>query len=243
MTADKPTISASLLAEYAHAAAPRRKAIIELMRDTTFEPFKNWYGEVPGAYRQYVASGCTDDERLASLERQLVKREASSEDEDNKILKKLEALEHIRLLDHSKLLSSVEIRPYSGPQRTLAVAGVQVRINPTNILVGTKLGQSTTFIGAVKPYLKASRELPEAEGKSFAALLHWFVESELGTLGTADPALVWVTDIFALKPHRAPKAFIRQRELLEENCAEIAERWTAFGTTTARVSRPRRTSN
>lgn len=229
MVPTQPTITANLLAEYCYASAPRRMRIIEQMKDDEFEPFKKWYGEVPGAYRQYVAS-CLDDTKLTSLEAVLVKREAATDSEEEKILKQLDALEHIRQIDHARLFEAASIHPYNHPTRSLNIAGVSVRVNPTNLVVGSRVGHATRFVGVIKPYLKATRALPKEEALTLASLLHWFADLELAAIGTGHYGFCWVADIFAETLFQAPKAFGRRRALIEANCVEIAERWTAFGT-------------
>lgn len=220
-----PTITASLLAEYCYAAAPRRNRIIEMMQSDDFEPFKKWYGEVPGAYRRYISSG-RDDSALAALESMLVTRQAVTEDEENKILLQLDSIEHIRHIDHSGL-PEAQVLAYDLPARTTVINGVTVRVNPTNLLVGSKLGHKETFVGVLKPYLKKTRELPKEEALTFAALLHWFVERELRDVGEAALSQCFVVEVFAERLLAAPRAYIRRRELIDANCLEIAERWPA----------------
>jgi hypothetical protein len=223
---ETPVITASLLAEYCHAAAPRRNRIIELMQSDEFEPFKKWYGEVPGAYRNYMASG-REDFALAALEAALVKRDATSDSEEDKILLQLDAIEHVRHIDYSKIPVGVEVLAYQHPARTTEISGVKVRVNPTNVILGNKLGHKAKFVGVLKPYLKKTRELPSEEALIFAAILHWFTARELGDIGEAAFDHCFVAEVFFERLIAAPRAFVRRRELIEASCLEIAERWPA----------------
>ncbi|KKC31104.1 hypothetical protein WH91_21145 [Devosia psychrophila] len=207
------------------------------MHDDTFEPFKLWYGEVPGAYRQYVASQCRDDGRLKGLEEQLVKREAKSDEDDKKALKQLDALEHIRHLDHSEILLAAHAFPFDHNVRNFAISNVTVRVNPTNVLTAPRLGRTAFDVGVLKPRLMASRVLPEDEGRSFAAILHWFAEIELGHVGIAEPSLCVVSDVFARKLHFAPLKHKQIRRAIEANCQEIADRWPSFTPKSTSASR------
>lgn len=209
-----------------------------MMHKDGFEPFKRWYGEVPGAYRQYVASQCLDLEKLSALEAQLIVREARTDDEDQKALKQLDALEHIRLTDHSRLMVGAHAASFDHDVRTLGVAGVIVRVSPTNKLTRPKLGHLRPEIGVLKPYLKSGRTLPDVEGRMFASILHWFAEVELGHLGEANSQLCAVSDIFAEKLHFAPTKTAKARALIEANCSEIYDRWQSF---TPRVASTRTT--
>ncbi|WP_332687450.1 hypothetical protein [Devosia sp.] len=228
MTTKPPIITASLLAEYCYATAPRRRAILELMHREGFEPFKLWYGAVPGAYRHYVASQCQDGEKLSALEAQLIVREARTDDEDQKALKQLDALEHIRLTDHSDLLATSHAASFDHGVRTLEIAGVTIRVSPTNLLTSPRLGHIQSDVGVLKPYLKSGRTLPDDEGRLFASILHWFAEVELGHLGEASSHLCAVSDIFAQKLHFAPTKTAKARSVIEANCSEISDRWHSF---------------
>ena len=228
MRSDQPIISATLLSEYCYATAPRRARILEQMSSDEFEPFKNWYGELPGAYRRHLATGTTDPEPLDALERLLVKRHAATTEEDNKALKQLDAIEHIRAIDHSRLFSDGQVLAFDHLPRTFSLAGTVIRTNPTNLIIAHRLGFREPFVGVVKPYLKATRPLPPEEAKTFCAILHWFVERQLAHIGTADFRLVWIADIFQEQLCSAPRSFVRRRELIEASATEIADRWPTF---------------
>lgn len=228
MRTDQPIISASLLSEYCYATPPRRARILEQIASDQFEPFKNWYGELPGAYRRHLATGTADPEPLAALERVLIRREARTSEEENKILKQLDAIEHIRQIDHERLFAGTTVSAFDHLPRTFSIAGTVVRVNPTNLIVASRLGFKETFIGVVKPYFKATRALPDDEAKTFCAILHWFVDRELSKIGVADFGLMWVADVFKEQLHRAPRSFLRRRELIEASAAEISDRWLAF---------------
>jgi hypothetical protein len=228
MTTKLPAITASLLAEYCFATAPRRRAILEQMHGDKFEPFKLWYGEVPGAYRQFLASQGGDYETLDSLDAQLILRRARSDQEDDKALLQIDALEHIRHIDHSKLLSHALAVLFDHKVRVLQVAGVSIRVHPTNMLVAQRLGHTEQAIGVIKPLLRKSKHLSTEEGRVFAVLLHWFTEIELSHLGVANTGLSAVCDVFARKLHFAPDKNTKVRSTIEANCQEIADRWASF---------------
>lgn len=198
------------------------------MHSGKFEPFKLWYGEVPGAYRHYVASQCTNDEKLGALEAQLILRKANTEQDDQKALMQLDALEHIRHVDHTLLTLRAFAVPFDQKCRVLSLKGVIVRVAPTNLLTMDRLGYREQSVGVLKPLLRKSRALSPEEGRIYTALLHWFAEVELGHIGTASADLCAVCDVFARKLHFASGRTTKVRSIIEANCQEIADRWPSF---------------
>ncbi len=61
----------------------------------------------------------------------------------------------------------------------------------------------------------------------YGALLHWFTESQLEHIGSADPELCFVLDVFQRKTFRGPKSFKQRRDQLAFSCKEISDRWNA----------------
>ncbi|HVY51780.1 MAG TPA: hypothetical protein VHA07_09520 [Devosia sp.] len=221
---EKPAITASLLAEYCFASAPRRYRIIEMMQSDGFEPYKKWYGEVPGAYRRYMSTG-RDDSALEYLEAALVKREYVTEEDENKILLQLDAIEHIRHIDHGGIDPSLRILPFDHPARSTEVAGVTIRVNPTNLVLGTRIGRREQFVGVLKPYLKKTHKLGKDEAAALITILHLFVERELSALGEPAIEQCFVAEVFFERLLAPPRSYKRRRELIEASCLEIAERW------------------
>lgn len=223
-----PAISAQLLAEYCYAHAIRRRGIMEQICKPDFEPYMNWYGEVPNAYRRYLDSPLRSPLPLDHLEENLRNRPANSEHDEDRILKQLEAIEYIRRFDHALILGERSTPAFRHESRSLPIAGITVRVNATNIILQERLGHKYPLLGLIKPYLKSTMPLSKSVGEMYAMLMHWLAETELSHIGEPTPKLCMITDIFAGAVYRAPRAQIKLRSLATAACEEISERWTAY---------------
>lgn len=218
-------ITASALIRYCFAQAPERQRIIQEFRDAEFPVFKGWYGETEGAIRRYVASPDASDRSLTDLEAVLEKRPATSDFEESRILKQLEALEAARNLDLSPLKLSGTVALLEDTLTPLELQGVRVSVRPTNIVKRSRLGFRDPLIGVIKPYISTSNPLSPESAALLGALLHWYAELHLSHAGEADPTLCFVIDVFQRRVFTAPRSFKKRRDLLLYSCQEIAERW------------------
>jgi hypothetical protein len=140
----------------------------------------------------------------------------------------LDALEHIRHIDHAGLISRAFATTFDHKVRALTLVGVTVRVNPTNLLTADRLGQKALAVGVLKPFLSKTKALSADEGRVYAALLHWFAETEFANVGAASPDLCAVCDVFARKLHYAPGKYKKVRLTIEASCQEIMDRWASF---------------
>lgn len=230
MTLLEPVISLNALAEFCYATPVRRRAIIADMAKESFDVYKNWYGEVPGAYKLYLASQCTDDEKLSSLEALLIRRQPQNDQDDEKALKQLDALELIRQTDHRVLTKSATLSAYNFVEKSLWVSGVRVRVSPSN-LVKSHSELESGAIGVLKPYIKKGRPLSQREAQTIATLLHWFTEEQLSKYATSSPSLSAVIDVFGRKITKASAKDTNLRRTIVAGCEEIYERWPAHAPT------------
>lgn len=228
MTSKTPHISANALIRYCFAKAPERSRIIRDFRDNEFPPFKGWYGgETEGAIRRFIATGGTNPEPLISLEQVLVKREALTDHEEDKIQGQLHALEAIRTIDFGGMAKHGNPEAVDDTIGPHFISGVRVSVRPTNLLAVRKDGQKAFAVGVIKPYLASSEPLSDEEGLLYAAMLHWYAEDTMKHIGVADRRLSFVIDVFGGKVFQAPSASKQRRDMLQHSCLEIFERWTS----------------
>jgi len=226
MASEPLSISCLQLIDYCSAEAAGRARLMEQFREDSFEAYKNWYRPIPKALGAYLASGCVEPGALSDLEQELSTPDNSNTEQENRILKQLDAIDHIRACDLKDLLTYGDITTPMWPWQTMPIGGVRVRVNPSN-LVSAPSVDGRLRVGAIKPYLRATEPLSERKAKLYGALLHWYAESHLSHLGEADRTLCWVIDVFAERRHQSPNAYKRLRQKLAANCSEIAERWSA----------------
>lgn len=105
----------------------------------------------------------------------------------------------------------------------MMIAGVRVAISPEAIL--TKTAGNATHVGAVKFYFSKSKPLGKKRAEYMGALMDWYCEKHLKSVGIANYKCSLVADIPGDAIHAAPKAKIRNRKDIEAACEEIADRW------------------
>lgn len=221
-------ISAHKFVEYAFASPQKRVTIIEsaLLPPTYILDTK--YPDIERATGNFLLSGCTDQNRLAALDQAYQKLDAYSDHHEQRLLNAMDAISHITNM-HWPLVSTSEVEGLNGLPTDMEIGGIIVRVKPSVILKRNQSGFKHPFIGVAKIYFGKTQPLRSAEnaerGVLFATLLHWFTEEALDFIGSSDPKMCFVADIFDEQTHFAASRYKQRRKQLEALALEIADRW------------------
>ncbi|MDO1582983.1 hypothetical protein [Rhizobium oryzicola] len=226
MNANK-TISAHKFIEYAFASPQKRVTIIEnALQPPTFI-MDTMYPDIERATAHFLVSGCKDPKRLDGLDKSYQLREASSDHHEQRLLNALDAIQHVKSAPWSLKDYAVEFAvdiPHG-----IEVGGITIRIKAPVILKRRQSGFRDPFIGVIKPYFGKVWPLNSGQdterGVLFATLLHWFSEQNLSHLGSSDPNMCIVADVFREEMFPAAKRNIQRRKQLQALAQEIADRW------------------
>jgi hypothetical protein len=235
MTARK-ILSAHKLIEYAFAIPQRRVKIIEnALQPPTFI-MDTMYPDIERATGPYLVSQCTDPIGLENLDQlyqtRLAKiyreREVLTDHHEQRLFNAMDAISHVRDMDWA-LPSKCTVELAQSVPTGMEICGIEVRIKPSVLLKRREPGFRDPFIGVVKPYFGKTSPLRSVDdmrrGVLFATLLHWFAESALDFLGTADPKMCYVADVFDEKTHFAATRYKQRRKQIEALALEIFDRW------------------
>lgn len=214
-------VSVKQLAEYMTGTPAAKSKIIEQLLEETFDPNKNWYGEFPSAFANYLSQQDFYP-TLGALKTALLRRPTSNTKADEKAIKQLEAID---LVAEMSLISSLPLAQFFDMprmQNKFVVGNCVLATGASNYAQTQFDGQ--TFIGAVAPYLKSTKPLTAETAKIHTTALHWLAEDKFNQFGVANYKCCAVVDIFGKKIFGGTKNYKQLREQIRVTLDEIFER-------------------
>lgn len=224
-----PQVSASQIAEYLGATAPRRKAIIQAARFPKISVAAQ-YDRAREALVNFLADGTRSYNHLAdatdALQRRLEKPNATDWlMRDSRY--SLEAIEAFQSGYNKLGLPKLDCLRVHGRQPLLDLWPTKVSV-ALDLMVRKPNKAGAHDVGAIiLLFSKGERRTKArvAQSKTIAGLIYTFCNKFHASLGSVDRTLCLAVDVFARTPYRPPGEFLRAIDQISVACEEIASRW------------------
>jgi len=223
MTIATPRISAAKLAEYVVTSSARRRRTILFQQADPPVHIVDRYKIVSHAIAKCIASKDRDEVNAALATIRKRAKAPRNERHLQRLKDAQDALNVFESIYSSRVFSGLEVSRFFRRLPYLNVSGVDVIVKPELLLHDRRA--EPPRVGCAKAYISKSHPLDEDSQKYLGTLLHWFAEEHLQFLGSADPAICYIIDVFGGSYIAAPRTYRSRRKNLLSACEEIADRW------------------
>ncbi len=220
MARQQPRISVLKLAEYMGASTLRRRQIVRDQYDPP-DQIVPQYRRVRSAVAAFLTRGARDLGILETAHQRLGRQEGATEWAESDRVNSMMALEHFtRVAEQVRLGDGIFERGLRSD--AFFLGPVKVSVVPSVILLQEGRGEP---LGCIKLALSKNRALDEAEGRTAATLLRYFVDTRGEGYEKAVPRLCQVVDVFSEQVFAAPQPFKRTTREAQAACDEIGLVW------------------